>query len=228
MLKLDFPRVPPPTAAEPFASLAQRGHDLLGLHLLESPQLDKPITKFKGQTNPEVEKVSYADETVWLDKAQTRGFVGVPEPVWNFHIGGYQVCEKWLKDRQAKGGKNPRPGRKLTADDIAHYGKIVTAIHHTIRLMKEIDEVIDAHGGWPAALNEDGMPRDEFIDFVAAELGYERTSKQVAKAIGNALRAAAQRGIVYTDRGNVFTDCRTIADYPRDLLKKNGLPCSSA
>jgi len=71
-----------------------------------------------------------------------------------------------------------------------------------------------------SALSDDGMPRDEFITFVAAELGYERTSKQVAKAIDNALRAAAQRGIIYTERGNVFTDCRTIADYPRDLLKK--------
>ena len=56
---------------------------------------------------------------VWIDKAQTIGFRNVPEK-WNFHIGGYQVCAKWLKDRQAKGGKNPRPGQ-LTADDIAHY-----------------------------------------------------------------------------------------------------------
>ena len=28
--------------------------------------------------------------------------------VWNRN-GDFQVCEKWLKDRQAKGGKNPRP-----------------------------------------------------------------------------------------------------------------------
>jgi len=75
-------------------------------------------------------------------KARTEGFRGVPEAVWNFHIGGYQVCEKWLKDRR---------GRTLSADDIAHYHKIVVALHETIRLMKEIDEVIDHHGGWPGA-----------------------------------------------------------------------------
>ncbi len=75
--------------------------------------------------------------TVWLDKKQTRGFAGVPEAVWNFHIGGYQVCEKWLKDRKS---------RKLTADDIAHYQKIVVALNETIRLMREIDEIIP---GWP-------------------------------------------------------------------------------
>jgi hypothetical protein len=66
----------------------------------------------------------------------------VPEAVWNFHIGGYQVCEKWLKDRK---------GRTLSKDDIAHYQKIVVALSETIRLMKEIDKVIDKHGGWPGA-----------------------------------------------------------------------------
>ena len=62
--------------------------------------------------------------------------------MWNFHIGGYQVCEKWLKDRK---------GRTLSKDDIAHYHKIVVALTETIRLMEEIDEVIEKHGGWPDA-----------------------------------------------------------------------------
>jgi uncharacterized protein len=59
-----------------------------------------------------------------------------------FYIGGYQVCEKWLKDRK---------GRTLSKDDITHYHKIVAALSETIRLMAEIDKVIDAHGGWPGA-----------------------------------------------------------------------------
>ncbi|MCX5831394.1 MAG: hypothetical protein NT140_05840 [Deltaproteobacteria bacterium] len=29
----------------------------------------------------------------------TQYFGGVPVEIWHFHIGGYQVCEKWLKDR---------------------------------------------------------------------------------------------------------------------------------
>ena len=33
--------------------------------------------------------------------------------------------------------------------DLAHYHCIVVALHETIRLMAEIDRVIDAHGGWP-------------------------------------------------------------------------------
>ena len=60
--------------------------------------------------------------------------------VWDFHIGGYQVCEKWLKDRR---------GRTLSCEDIKHYQKIVVALSETIRIMAEIDAVIEHHGGWP-------------------------------------------------------------------------------
>jgi hypothetical protein len=109
---------------------------------VESPKLEKPLTRIVGDARTKIEKVNYARETVWLDKAQTTGFTGVPANVWEFHVGGYQVCEKWLKDRR---------GRKLTKSDIEHYHKIVVALSETIRLMKEIDEVIDKYGGWPGA-----------------------------------------------------------------------------
>jgi hypothetical protein len=90
---------------------------------------------------------------VWVDKAQTIGFQDVREEVWNFHIGGYQVCEKWLNDRN---------GRTLTKDDLAHYQKIVGALSETIRLMKEIDAVIEKHGGWPGAFSSsDAAARDD-------------------------------------------------------------------
>ncbi len=67
-------------------------------------------------------------------------FEGVPPGVWNFHIGGYQVCEKWLKDRR---------GRALIFDDLTHYGKVVTAIKETMRLMAEIDAAIPK---WPITI----------------------------------------------------------------------------
>ena len=38
--------------------------------------------------------------------------------------------------------------KNTTMSDIAHYHKIVTALSETIRLMAEIDEVIETHGGW--------------------------------------------------------------------------------
>ena len=153
-----FPVVLLTANLELFRAVARLGEELIALHLLESPKLANSITKFVGDENAEVGKISWSNNNVWIDKAQTIGFRGVPEDVWNFYISGYQVCAKWLKDRQAKGGKNPRPGRKLTADDIAHYQKIVVALAETIRLMKEIDEIIDQHGGWPDAFQTGSEP----------------------------------------------------------------------
>ena len=141
-LKIDFPRLPLTANLELFRALARMGGELTALHLLESPTLAQPISEFIGSRGLEVEKISWSRNTVWANKAQTTGFRGVPEPVWSFHIGGYQVCEKWLKDRK---------GRTLSNDDITHYHKIVVALSETIRLMAEIDRVIDEHGGWPGA-----------------------------------------------------------------------------
>jgi hypothetical protein len=140
LLSADFPRLPLTRNLNLFRELAHLGGELVSLHILEAPKLDKPITELRGSRNPAVEKVSWSKNTVWLDKDQTIGFMGVREDVWNFHIGGYQVCEKWLKDRK---------GRILTKDDLNHYQKVVVALNETIRLMKEIDQVIEKHGGWP-------------------------------------------------------------------------------
>jgi predicted helicase len=154
-LKIDFPRLPLTSSLDLFRVLARLGGELVALHLLESPALENPRTQFVGPSR-EVVKAGWVDGTVWIDaggkKSETRpgtsGFRGVPEAVWNFHIGGYQVCEKWLKDRK---------GRTLTEDDIAHYHKIVISLSETIRLMSEIDEVINQHGGWPGAF-QTGQP----------------------------------------------------------------------
>ncbi len=61
----------------------------------------------------------------------------MPKDVWGSHAGGYQACEKRLKDRR---------GRKLSFDDLMHYQKVVVALKETIRLMAEIDRAIP---GWP-------------------------------------------------------------------------------
>ena len=147
----NFPRLPITHNANLFSKLSDFGDQLVNIHLLKSKELDKQITNCIGSGNFEVEKVSYSDETVWINRARTQGFQGVSEEVWRFQIGNYQVCEKWLKDRQAKSGKNPHPGLVLTDEDVSHYQKIVVALSETIDIMAEIDEVIEKHGGWPDA-----------------------------------------------------------------------------
>ena len=154
-LKSDFARVPLPQSVELFRRVAERGRELVAIHLLESRKLEELQIAYIGPRRPEVGRVGWSDGTVWLDAGKTNsrdghratepgtvGFNGVPEEVWNFHLGGYQVCHKWLKDRK---------GRLLLAKDIAHYQKIVVALHETTRIMAEIDEVIEAHGDWPDA-----------------------------------------------------------------------------
>jgi len=152
-LKIEFPRIPIPLDRNMFCCLSQIGADLVALHLLEdnyeaaswnpgNSPFTEPIAQFVGKNQSEVMKghPKYTDGRVYIN--YTQYFEGVPKNVWQFYIGGYQVCEKWLKDRK---------GRQLSADDIAHYQKIVVALNETIRIMGEIDKVIEKHGGWPGA-----------------------------------------------------------------------------
>ena len=135
-LKIDFPRLPLTSDLGLFRALAKRGEELVALHLMESPTVDHLITTFPITGSNEVEKVRYAEPgRVFINKTQY--FEGVEREVWGFHIGGYQVLHKWLKDRK---------GRTLSYDDVTHYGKIVVALKETMRLMGEIDEVIPS---WP-------------------------------------------------------------------------------
>ena len=60
---------------------------------------------------------------------QDQWFADAPEIAWNFHIGGYQPAQKWLKDRK---------GRSLSFDDVRHYQKIIKILLETDRIMKEI------------------------------------------------------------------------------------------
>jgi predicted helicase len=143
LLKIDFPRLPLTSNLELFRELCLLGEQLVALHLMGKH--GPSITEYNIKGTDTVDKVRYSEPKkpgaagqVWVNSLQY--FDGVPQSVWEFHIGGYQVCEKWLKDRK---------GRTLTYDDITHYQHIVSAISETIRLMAEIDATIARHGGWP-------------------------------------------------------------------------------
>jgi len=117
---------------------------------MQSDKLNNHLTAFMIKGDNAVTKVGEKGKTLadvgngigklFINKTQY--FDRVPEDVWNFYIGGYQVCYKWLYDRK-------KAGRKLSEGDIEHYHKIVVAINETIKIMNQIDEVIEAHGGWP-------------------------------------------------------------------------------
>ncbi len=98
--------------------MARLGKKLIDLHLLRSPELDSPIARFQGVGENKVEKPRYSDQDKRTHINAAQYFEGVEQAVWEYQVGGYQVCEKWLKDR-----------------------KVVTALAKTIEIQGELDQV---------------------------------------------------------------------------------------
>lgn len=164
-LKSDFARIPLPADNALFRELSAIGSELIGLHLVEDSASDSITASYFGPPNPVVTKVAWADGTVWLDakagKGATQGsigFKGVSSEVWTFKVGGYQVAEKWLKDRISKPGT---PARPLSDADLRHYAGILHAFERTIVLMDEADAAIARHGDWPVAFATDCEQPDD-------------------------------------------------------------------
>ncbi len=139
-LRRDFPRVPFTSDAELFRQLAALGQRLVALHRLQSPELDPPAARFQGDGDGRVGKgrnagVRYDPDPQRLYINPGQYFAPVPEAVWSYRIGGYQVCEKWLRDRRE---------RRLELDEVRAYCRIVTAIARTIEVQGEIDALYPA------------------------------------------------------------------------------------
>lgn len=129
-LKIDFPKINFDTTSERFFALSALGEKLRKLHLMEHISQADLSASFDISGSNTVEKVEYRDEKVIIN--DTQYFDHISEEVWNFFIGGYQVAQKWLKDRK---------GSTLSSTDILHYIRIVYVLSETIRLMQAIDEV---------------------------------------------------------------------------------------
>jgi predicted helicase len=131
-LKTDFPRVPFTKDYKLFNKLAEKGEDLVELHLLKSKKLVKPIARCEGSGDLRVDKVTYDQNKARVHINPEKWFAGVAPEVWEYHIGGYQVLEKWLKDRRGKG---------LSSEEVAHYARVVTAIAETISIQGFLDDL---------------------------------------------------------------------------------------
>jgi hypothetical protein len=141
-LRTEFPRLPLTTNLKLFRQLCGFGKDLVDLHLLRAT--DKHSVSFPAKGTDIVNEVSYIPpqdgEPGCVRINDEQYFSNIPPEVWAFQVGGYQVCEKWLKDRR---------GRQLTIDERVTYPRIVAALADTLRIQAEIDEAIAAAGGWP-------------------------------------------------------------------------------
>ncbi len=138
-LKIDFPRLPLTTHEKLFQNLAQKGEELVQLHLMKSQKLNHLITKYQGEGENNVTEVTYKPEEQRVYINKSRYFEGISPDIWEFKIGGYQVLEKWLKDRQ-------KANCSLSFEQIIHYQKIVVVLSLTLKIMKAIDQLIPE---WP-------------------------------------------------------------------------------
>jgi Type ISP C-terminal specificity domain len=132
-----FPKYVAPGEPEPYVGAASRGQTDGGVN---PPLLKEGRVYINRGALTRPDKPGHplpAGEGRGEGERAAQYFAGIPPEVWKFHIGGYQVCEKWLKDRR---------GRTLTYDDQMHYCKVATALAETIRLMAEIDAAIPK---WP-------------------------------------------------------------------------------
>ncbi len=113
-------------------SITQRGQGgRVRLHrgLLRDLPRNK-LAQYHGKGDNTVEAVRYSAEEQFIAINKVQSFKPVPEDVWNFHIGGYQVLDKYLKSRK---------GRKLSLDKIDHVAAVANSLAFTIAQMAKID-----------------------------------------------------------------------------------------
>jgi len=130
-LRIDFPRIPFAETPDRFEALSALGWQLIQAHLLKTISRSAPrLGDYVGKGDHTVETVRYSPQeaTVWIN--QTQGFANLPQAVWDFHIGGYQVIDKYLKSRK---------GRVLNLDEQTHVGNVAEALNFTIAQMQRID-----------------------------------------------------------------------------------------
>lgn len=133
-LRIGFPRIPFPERKSDFDILFKLGWELVQAHLLRIiPRLK--LAELHGKGSDEVEAVRYSPQEKAIHFNKTQHFAPVPEDVWNFHIGGYQVLEKYLKSRK---------GRKLSLDEITHVSAVADSLAFTIAQMAKIDTAYKA------------------------------------------------------------------------------------
>ncbi len=218
-LRTDFPRVPIPGSRTVFEALSQLGSQLVAWHLLEHPDAvsivagqdslagtvawfgkDFALSKVAEKSRALADVTGADDKVGKVFINASSGFANVHEAVWLHTIGGYQVLHKWLDDRR-------KAGRSLSQDDITHWLRVYAALQATQNLMLQVDDAIEASGGWPNAFSQNHPPPD------AASLAAEQMAqKEQLKAQKKAAAADKKKGVQVSPTG-----ASSLFDFDDDL-----------
>lgn len=132
-LNVDFPNILFPKSKEVFIKMSNLGKDLINAQLFKCvPSYN--IGNFLENGNNIVEDLKFIDNKFFINESQY--FNLVSNKVYKFFIGGYQILEKYLKDRK---------GKQLTLEEIENIENIIRVIAYTLDKMIEIDDLTK---GW--------------------------------------------------------------------------------
>jgi len=139
-LKRDYPRVPIINAQEDcenpnafyvsedrFRAYVAAGERLRKLHLMQIKVPAELAIEPNTSEDMEIGSVKYKDGVLHLNA--NKRLYGIPESVWNYRIGGYQVLDKWFKSHK---------GETMTLDRFEHIENVAGLLSETIKVQEEL------------------------------------------------------------------------------------------
>jgi len=138
-LNIDFPKIPFTDNEQTFKALSVLGWEVINAHLLKKvPAKSRyPFGDFKGKGDFKVLRWEFIPSKEDKGMGQfhinaTQYFDNVPETVYRFYIGGYQVLDKYLRYRN---------NRQLDLAEVNNIEQVVRVLAFTQDKMQEIDKI---------------------------------------------------------------------------------------
>ena len=148
LLRDDFPRIPVTRNKQLFRYLVDMGGLLVlaDTYAVDEKKLD-PFVIFTEEGSNLVERID-----LWKDPQDRQScriyinenqyFAGVSEEVFETYVGGYKVCQRWLKDRLH---------RTLSKEEISDFCRLIKTLLFRSNIAEQLDLHVMESGGWVGA-----------------------------------------------------------------------------
>jgi predicted helicase len=110
---------------EMFRNYIMAGERLRKLHLMQIKIPTELVIEPNTSDSTEIGFIKYKDGVLHLNA--NKRILGITPEVWNYHIGGYQVLDKWFKLHE---------GEKMTIDSFIHIKNVVGLLTETIKVQE--------------------------------------------------------------------------------------------
>ena len=103
------------------------GERLRKLHLMQTKAPAALEIEPNTSDNLEIGAIKYKNGVLHLNA--NKRILGIPENVWGYRIGGYQVLDKWFKSHKSE---------IMTADSFDHIANVAGLLAETIKIQEEL------------------------------------------------------------------------------------------